>query len=439
MTYFPAPGLVAGAAGLAVLSTLLIFEPRWWPIQVAGWALLLFLVAQDYLWLKRLHRAVTATLDAPSSTIRGESIPARLHVANDGDESLRVRVRPLLPERGRPNVWEIPLLLAPHTAQETECLIRAAKRGVHRFGDIHLRFMGRFWMLQGQRPIPASLTCNVYPDIQRVKEYILMRRLHHTVAPHLQTARLRGIGSEFESLRDYEEGDDIRRIDWKATAKHRKLITRNYEIEHFRDVMLVIDRGRLMAGRVQDGAKLDYALDAALMVAGVALDGGDRCGLLLFDHDVAAYLPPRSGMPQLTRLVETLFDVQPTLDESHFRRAFIYLQTRLTKRSLIVVLSDVVDVDASAAIIHGMLSLNRRHLVIFAALRTPEIEGVIRAPAQDTDAPFRKAVAYRLLRERAQVMTQMQKGGVHVLDLPPEEITLPVLNKYLELREMNLL
>jgi uncharacterized protein (DUF58 family) len=174
------------------------------------------------------------------------------------------------------------------------------------------------------------------------------------------------------------------------------------------------------------------------MTAGVALDGGDRCGLLVFDDDVVSFLSPRGGMDQLQRIVETVYDVQPKLVESHFRRAFIYLQTRLTKRSLVLVLTDVSDVDASAAVLAGLLNLGRRHLVLMAALRTPEVEGVLEEPAAPL-TPYRKAVAYRLIRERAEVIARLEKGGVHVLDLAPDQLTIPVVNKYIELREANLL
>jgi uncharacterized protein (DUF58 family) len=194
-----------------------------------------------------------------------------------------------------------------------------------------------------------------------------------------------------------------------------------------------------MAGRVQEGTKLDCAVDAALMVAGVALDSGDRSGLMVFDNDVCAFLPPRGGMGQLQSIVEVLHDVQPNLVESHFRRAFIYLQSRLTKRSLVIVLSDVIDVDSSQSMIMGLLSMRRRHLIVFTALRTPAIEDVIHQAANHPDAPFRKAVAYRLLNERAAVMARLQKGGIHILDVRPEDFTIPLINKYLELRETNLL
>ena len=194
-----------------------------------------------------------------------------------------------------------------------------------------------------------------------------------------------------------------------------------------------------MAAEVGEVTKLDLALDAALMIAGVALEGGDRCGILVFDREVSTYLRPRPSLDQLTRIVENVYDVQPVLDESHFQRAFVFLQQRLTKRSLLVVLSDMVGVDISGSMLCSLVTLGKRHLVVLAALRSPEIRQVIAAPVADEIDPFRKAVAYRLVKERTEALGRLRRGGVHVLDVAPDELTLPLVNKYIELRESNLL
>lgn len=439
MKAFPARGLVVYAAVVAALSGALLFVPGLLPFLVGALALGFVAAAVDYAWLWRARRTVAVALATPASCIRGDNVAVHLHVENTGRTRLRLRVRPVLPEQGEPNLYESAAALGPGRRARFPFTIHAPVRGAYRFGDVYVRVTGPLRALEAQVRVPIERTLKVYPDVRSVKDYIVSRHTHAALAPHIHTSRLRGIGSEFESLRDYEEGDDIRRMDWKATARLGRPITRNYEIEHFRNVMVVIDRGRLMAGRIGEATKLDHAIDAALMVAGVALDGGDRCGMLVFDDDVVAYLPPRGRMDQLQRLVETVHDIQPNLVESHFRRAFIYLQTKLTRRSLVLVLSDIADAEASAAVVAGLLSLGKRHLVVLAALRTPEIEGVLEEPVDGPLTPYRKAVAYRLLRERAEIMARLERGGVHVLDVPPDRLTIPVVNKYIELREANLL
>jgi uncharacterized protein (DUF58 family) len=436
---FPGKGLVAAVIALAALAHGLLFSNMFQWLLLTAVLVLAVVLAFDWLTLRAASRQLHVALAAPSSITRGEPLLVSITVANDAPAPAVVHVRPLLPEQGHPALWQGTLEISPQAPQEIILRINANVRGAYTFGDIYLRLLSRRRLLVGQRRIAHEHVCRVYPDIRSVKEYLAMRRMLSAVAPHLRAAPLRGIGSEFESLRDYEEGDDIRRIDWKATARLSTLITRNYEIEHFRNVVVLIDRGRLMAGRVGSGTKLDYAIDAALMVCGVALDGGDRCGLLVFDQEVAAYLPPRGELNQLQAVLETVYDLQPLLVESHFRRAFIHLQTRLTRRSLVLVLSDIMDVEASRSTLQGLLALNKRHLVVFAALRTPEVEHVVDDADESTLGPYRQAVAYRLLRERAEVMARLETGGVHVLDVRPTELTVPLVNKYITLREQNLL
>ena len=439
MKLFPSLRLVSIAALLASAGVFLLFAPVAMPIFLLAVLALGASVGYDVLWLRKNGHGIRPSLQAPGSVTLGDAMEATLTIENTTPRAVAVTARPMLPVQSEPQLRVVSAGV-PSGARSTFALrIQSRIRGDHAYGDIYARFAGPLGLFCAQVQHQQREVCKVYPDVATVKDYIVTRRLRNLAAPHLRTARLRGIGSDFESLRDYEDGDDIRRIDWKATARQSRLITRNYEIEHFRDVMIVLDRGRLMAGRVGDGTKFDKAVDAGLMLAAVALDSGDRCGMMVFDDDVVSYRAPRAGMPQLQALIDSVYDIQPTLGESHFRRAFMHLQTRLTKRSMVIVLSDVVDIDASAALVQGILSLARRHLVLFAALRTPEIEQVIARQSNDPESPYRKAVAYRLVHERTDVIARISHGGVHALDIAPDELTMPVVNKYVELREQNLL
>ncbi len=439
MTVFPARNLVLAAVVLAALAHGLLFAQTFLAILAVATALVIVALGREFWWLRTHAKQIHVTLDIPSSAVRGEPVLVSVDTRNESNAGVLVEVRLLLPEQGAPNLWQAMLRVAPVTAQAITLRLQANIRGAYHFGDVYLRCHSPLRLLTAQRRIPHEHVCRVYPNIRKVKEYLAMRRTLSAVAPHVRSTPLRGIGSEFESLRSYEEGDDIRRIDWKATARLSSLITRNYEIEHFRNVVVLVDRGRLMAGRAGNGTKLDHAIDAALMVCGVALDGGDRAGLLVFDQEVLAYLPPRGELRQLQAVLENLYDLQPVLVESHFRRAFIHLQTKLTRRSLVLVLSDVMDVHASQSALQGLLALSKRHLVVFAALRTPEIEEAVDLPDSSDLGPFRKAVAHRLLQERIEVLARLDKGGVHVLDVRPADLTVPLVNKYIELRERNLL
>jgi len=466
---FPGHAFVASVLALALASgILLVSEALVWPLA-AAWIALAVLAVIEAQWLVRNARSIGLELEAPDTAVRGDTLACAIRARNPLERRVDLRVRPLLPAQGKPNDREMVFAVDAGTGVEAPFKIGVPVRGLHQFEGIYARMLSPWRLVQCQWFVSAPRACRVFPDIRTVKEYIVSHRMRTALAPHLRTAPLRGIGSEFESLRDYVQGDDIRRIDWRATARANKLIAREYEIEQERNIVVIIDCGRLMAGSTSakgigmhewlhgivspppqsdgpplEATKLDHAVDAALMLAGVSLENGDRFGLMLFADDLIAYLPPHGGMGHLQTVTNTLYDVQPTLSESHFRKAFLHLQTRLTKRSLVVVISDVIDVQASSSLVTGVLSLAKRHLVVMAALRTPEIERVLddTLPADAPrpvreEVPFRKAVAYRLLRERAEVMGRLHKGGVEVIDLRPEELTVPLINKYLDLRQQN--
>ena len=436
----PVPGntLAAIALGLAALSGAYLFGVPVGPVLAVGWIGLAAASAYDAWRVRQAMRDIVVEAHVPERSSRGRSVVYKLVVQNNGSQRLLASARPELPEAGVPRDVIVQFALPPAEPQEAGLSLHMPERGEHRFGTIHFRVQSPWRLFQWQFMHSFEQTCRVYPDIETVKEHLRAKADQQT-ALQVQTSRYRGVGSEFESLRDYEYGDEIRRIDWRATAKHQRPIVRNYEIETHRNVMIVIDRGRLMAARTAGGAKLDHAIDSALLIAGVALKNGDRCGLLVFDDEVALHLKPRGGLPQLTRITEALVGVQPRMTESHFRKAFIVLQQQLTKRSLVVVITDVADSETARPLIAGTRALGQRHLMVTAALRTPELEGVLEKPSMDVMDPFRKAVTYRLRRERSEVLARIHRDGAYVLDVRPEDLRLPLVNKYVELREMNLL
>jgi uncharacterized protein (DUF58 family) len=203
--------------------------------------------------------------------------------------------------------------------------------------------------------------------------------------------------------------------------------------------MLIIDCGRLMGADAVHGTKLDCAVDSALMLGRTVLEGGDRCGLGLFDDQVLGYLPPVSGSSAMRALTESACSVQSRWREADFTRMFATLQSRQSKRSLLVILSDIIDEATSTRFRASLGTLCRRHVVLFAALQTPLLRQYTRAPVGSMVDGTRHAVAFRLLREREVALQSLRHSGVHVVDVEPNELTIPLINRFIELRQGNLL
>lgn len=252
-------------------------------------------------------------------------------------------------------------------------------------------------------------------------------------------SRQQGTGTEFVMLDEYRRGDDPRRIDWRSTARHGFPIVRRYQVERHRDILILIDSGRLMGAMTDRGSKLDCAVDAALNLARVALSSGDRCGIGFFDSAVRGFLPPTAGPRALKKLVECVYDLQTRWEESDFFPVFAEMQARQSKRCLLVVLSDLGDAETSRLHCSALRQLNRRHLVLFAALRTPLLDRVMHGRPSTIVEGARQTVAFGLARDRGHALHSLRHSGVRILDVEPQQVTVPLINQFIELRQRNLL
>jgi uncharacterized protein (DUF58 family) len=321
-----------------------------------------------------------------------------------------------------------------------EALFRIPQRGRYTFGPVWIRAFGPWELLEAQQSYDCPGAIKVLPETFASNE-----RMQKDVGAEarlldqIQRSRHRGTGTEFESLQPFRLGDDPRRIDWRATARQRSLVVRHFQIERHRDVMIVIDSGRLMGADVGRGSKLDCAVDSALNLARVVLQSGDRCGVAAYDRKVLGFLPPLAGSTALRSLAECVYDLQTQWHESDFASMLAELRSRQAKRTFLIVLSDLGDLETSQRTCASLIQLQRQHLVLFAALRTPVLGRIVREPIAEPVDASRKAVAFRLISDRRRALHALSHNGVHVVDVEPTQLTVPLINQFVELRQRNAL
>jgi uncharacterized protein (DUF58 family) len=203
--------------------------------------------------------------------------------------------------------------------------------------------------------------------------------------------------------------------------------------------MIVVDTGRLMGADVGGGSKLDCAVDSALNLARVVLQSGDRCGVAAYDQKVRGFLPPIAGTAALRSLADCVYDLQTEWHESDFTSILAELRSRQAKRTFLIVLSDVADAETSKRMCASLIQLQRQHLVLFAALRTPVLGKIVHEPIAEPLDVSRKAVVFRLIRDRREALHSLSRNGVHIVDVEPAELTAPLVNQFIELRQRNML
>lgn len=438
----PGRNLLLAVAGVGAISLIGLAAPAvGWTLLAAGITACVAIAVRDYLHLRRQLQSLSVARSLP--TIAGRNLPFRTQwtLTAARDHVVSGQLRDEVPTLSSPRLTVHRFDLSRTDGQQTiDQELRIPVRGRHAFGPVWLRLEGPAKFLEAQRPFDCPGAVKVLPEQYASRDELRKDAgAQMVLLDKITFSRQQGAGTEFESLAEYRQGDDPRRIDWRTTARHRRPVVRRYQVERHRDVMILVDCGRLMGSETERGSKLDCAIDAAMILGRVALQSGDRCGLGLFDHQVRGYLPPVSGAASMNALAECVYDAQVAWSESDFTQMFATLQRRQAKRSLIVVISDVVDVETSEQFRSSLLRLQKRHVVLFAALRTPLLARVVAEPVHDLLDASRKAVTFRLMREREEALHSLHRGGIHVLDVLPEQLTAPLINQFIDLRLKNVL
>lgn len=334
---------------------------------------------------------------------------------------------------------ELHARLPARSTQTLAYAVRSTRRGPAAFGDVAVRAIGPLGLAMRQWTVPAARETAVYPDITTITRYDIALRRGALRRFGVRPARALGEGREFDRLREYVVGDDSRHIDWKATAKRGAPITREYEAERSQRIVIVLDAGRLMTARVGEFTKLDYAINAALLLAHVGMQHGDQVGVLLFSDQVDAYVPPRRSAQHLARFVDVVAAAQPRLLESNYVAAFNYLALHTRRRTLVTVFTDLVDPDASSVLLTQMARLSRRHLPLCITMRDADVDRALDAPVRALHDAFLQMAAGEVRQAYEAVMTKLTRSGALVVNAPADGLSMATVNRYLDVKARGLL
>lgn len=399
-------------------------------------------VAADVLLTTRPEQIAVERIVEPKLSLGADNAVA-LVIANGSPRPLRVVVRDEYPDQfGSDAVFlqgEIPAL----GRSELRYHVRPHTRGDYTFGAVNLRFVSTLGTFRRQARYPGGTPeeagVRVYPNVLDVRKYDLLARKGMLMELGLRHTRAIDAGTEFERLRDYTADDEYRRINWKATARRGKPIAVEYEAERSQHVVYILDTGRLMRPPIGDLAKLDYAINAALLSSYVATLRGDQVGLLTFADEVGVYLQPAKGRGQFYTMLELLYNIRSEVVEADYARALSYLSLKNKRRSLIVIFTDLVTLDAAQPLIAHTARLATRHLPLVVTMHDPNITALATQPATTAASIYERAVAERLVDERRVILDTLNRAGVLTLDVEADKLSVAVIDKYLELKSRSAL
>jgi uncharacterized protein (DUF58 family) len=316
--------------------------------------------------------------------------------------------------------------------------ITPRRRGRLRIDAVWMRWRGPLGLCEFSRRQPAGDNIDVVPDIKGIHDSAL--RFFSQDAPYgIKSQRLKGEGAEFEDLCEYEPGMDYRLIDWKRSARHRKILCKEFRQERNHHIVIGFDTGRLMTELTDGVTKLDQAIRAGLLLAWVSLYNGDFLGGCGFDARFRNFIKPGKGMPYFARFQHFAAELAYRTEETNFTLGLAELNTRITRRTLIVIFTEFADQIQAELLIESLGWMTRRHAVIFVTFRDSALAGLQNGAPDDFSSVARAVIADDFLRERSIVLERIARLGVHCIDAPAAGIPTALLNRYLLIKRRGLL
>ena len=329
--------------------------------------------------------------------------------------------------------------MAPWKQESVHYVVVPTRRGAAQLAGVHFRFptLLRLWTRHAIRDIPTHV--RIYPDIRAVYRYELMASRNRLAEIGVRMMRMPGQGREFERLREYQYGDEIRQVDWKATSRQRQLITREFNVERNQNIVIMIDCGRFMRNETDGISYLDQALNSAIMLSYIALGQGDNVSLMAFSNKIERFIRPVRGKPGIQNILRSTYDIQASTKTADYSLALEYLSTVQRKRALVILITFVTD-ELQLSVIGESLQLRSLpYLPMCVLLQDVGLRKLAdRIPESDLDA-FHTSAAARILTGQAQQVAKLRQNGVLMVDTPPDLLTERLINEYLTIKARNLM
>ena len=370
----------------------------------------------------------------------GAETEVRVEVANRSTHPVSITVKDEYPPQMRlSGLREARMDVDPQTSTALIYGLTPPKRGRFEFGHVAIRYLSRLGLVWLYARTSEPVAVKVYPNMRRAREAELKALGARSLVAARRKSQWRGEGRDFESLRDYVRGDEMRHISWTATARRGKLTTRQYQMDRDQTVLIALDAGRLMTARIERETKLDAAVHAALALMSAATRAGDKTGLAVFGRRIKTYLPPKRGVEHLDAALEALHAVEPEMIEPSYARAFEFIAANSKQRSLVVVLTDLVDEEGSSELLSSLKLLRPRHLPLVVTIGDRDLKAVVRESPENERDLFTQSVAEEIMYQREAALRLVESQGGLALDVTAAALAPKLLETYLRVKERGLL
>ena len=394
----------------------------------------LILVLVDLIFVVLWNSPPEAERTVADRISNGESTRIRLKVYNPGWFTIQVEVIDELPDQFQLRNFTLHTRLKPDQEKQLFYSVRPVERGVYQWHDVILYSVSQLGLIQRRHIVEARQQVDVYPSFVHLRKYSLQAKTAALLEPGTRQLRKIGHSMEFEQIKEYVRGDDVRTINWKATARRASLMVNQYTDERSQQVYLIVDQGRLMKMPFDGLSLLDHAINAALVLAHVGLQRQDRVGLITFSKGLDTLLPADRKAIQMEHISQALFKQETNFQEPDFERLHAQIRARIRQRSLLVLFTNFESMTGLKRQLPYLRALARHHLLLVVFFENTELAEKANQPAPNLEGVYIKTIAEKLMHEKRLIVRELMTHGILSLLTPPAQLTPTVINKYLELK-----
>ena len=424
---------------LVVLFVFAFFFERLEDYMKIGFFVVMALLFIDVLLLYRMKEGIMASRNLPTKLSNGDSNPIELLVSNQYNTTVDVKIIDELPTQFQERNFEIKYQLKAKDSKTFSYSIRPTERGEYHYGALQV-FVGSFLGLAQRRFSfdQAAMVPN-YPSFLQMRKYELMAFTNKLKDYGLKKIRRIGHTMEFEQIKDYVQGDDVRNINWKASAKRNQLMINQFQDEKSQPVYSVIDKGRVMKMPFEELKLVDYAINATLVISNIALKKGDKAGMFSFSNKVSNQVMAQKRASQMNLILETLYNLDTDFKESDFARLYVDIKRTITQRSLLLLYTNFETMDALHRQLPYLQAIARSHLLVVIFFENTELKELVKSPANSTQEIYQKTIAEKFVYEKKLIVNELNKYGIQTILTEPQNLTVNTINKYLEIKARGLL
>lgn len=425
----------------AIIATFSVFQP---PMAYVALGLLVILMLIAVTDILSIPAASVLEVKRSSGSIAslGKPHSVKIELINRSSKINQINLRDDLPDPFEATPDNFSTYTGRKSKTRFNYEIISSARGKFELDRVHVKVSSRFKFWAAFYRLPCTSSISIYPDMKQIAEYDLLARTNRLSQTGVRRVRKIGQDNEFERLRDYTKDDNYKHIDWRTTARRRKLTVKDFQSSQSQRIIFMVDCARMMTGHSDNLSMLDHAFNAMLMLSYIALKQGDSVGLLNFSDQIHNYTPPRSGIGHINRLLHASFDQEARYVEARYDKAFLYVKQQCSKRSLVVLITNVIDEINAHQVMQYTSNLTGQHLPLCLLLKDHDLFDIVDEYDPNhspKNSIYEAAAAATIVNWRRAVLTEMKHRGVLALESFPEKITARLINQYLEIKARHLL